>query len=396
MRKREFIVALFAAVLTLTSVARAIAQDTLRVEQTEVMAMDSLKMESALDSLRTDSVLDSLRAIPVTQSTDTLTGKARWKWRMKMFLATVQTMLSIRYNKINTDTLYIVRPKTWWTIRGRFNVSGAGIKTEGMDDGMHYLTEMKANYKGTLSVAVGYMGLTLSFSLNPAKMLGKYQDYEFNLNSYSNRWGFDFIYQRASNFKGYIERDGASRMEIETTKLKLRTINFNAYYAFNYKRFSYPAAFSQSYIQRRSAGSFLLGLSLQGQYLTVEASEHLAGKNVELRTANHGIGAGYGYNFVPGRNWLLHISALPTFIIISKTSLYIGDEKISMPYRFPAVIIVGRGAVVKQFGRWFAGLSMVYNFTSIGDEDMLMLQNQKWRARLFVGVRLSFLRILLR
>lgn len=380
--------------LAVVGTTKVSAQNTLRVEQTEEeiktenLTTDSLKTGAVLDSMKTEPILDSLRAIPITHSTDTLTGKARRKWRMKMFLATVQTMLSIRYNKINTDTLYIVRPKTWWTIRGRLNVSGAGIKTEGREDAIHYLTEMNSNHKATLSVAVGYMGLTFSFALNPAKLLGKYQDYEFNLNSYSNRWGFDVIYQRASNFKGFIERDGSNRIDTETNKLKLRTINFNAYYAFNYKRFSYPAAFSQSYIQRRSAGSLLLGLSLQGQYLTIDASEQLAGKEVELRTANHGIGAGYGYNFVPGRNWLLHISALPTFIVISKTSLYIGDQKLSMPYHFPEVIIVGRGAVVKQFGRWFAGLTMVYNFTSIGDEEKLQLQNQKWRARLFVGMRL--------
>ena len=60
----------------------------------------------------------------------------------------------------------------------------------------------------------------------------------------------------------------------------------------------------------------------------------------------------------------------------------------SMPYHFPEVIIVGRGAVVKQFGRWFAVMTMVYNFTSKGDKEQLMLQNQKWRVRLFVGVRL--------
>ena len=366
---------LFAALILLTYTDR-------------IEAQDSLKIEPVLDSLKTEPVLDSLRAIPVTHSTDSMTKKARWKESAIVMLNTVKTLLSIKRSKINTDTLYIIRPKTSWTIKGRLNVSGADIKTEGRDNELHYATDMKADIKSTLSVAVGYMGLTLSFALNPAKMLGKYQDYEFNLNSYSNRWGFDVIYQRASNFKGWVERGDGSHVDTETDKLKLRTLNLNGYYAFNYKRFSYPAAFSQSYIQRRSAGSFLLGLSIQGQFLNVEASEKLGGQEMELKTSNYGIGAGYGYNFVPGRNWLLHISALPTFIILSTTSFYVGDVKMSMPYHFPEVIIVGRGAVVKQYGRWFVGMTMVYNFTSKGDKEQLMLQNQKWRARLFVGVRL--------
>ena len=35
---------------------------------------------------------------------------------------------------------------------------------------------------------------------------------------------------------------------------------FNIYYIFNHRRFSYPAAFSQSTTQRKSAGSPLIGI----------------------------------------------------------------------------------------------------------------------------------------
>ena len=42
---------------------------------------------------------------------------------------------------------------------------------------------------------------------------------------------------------------------------------FNLYYIFNHRRFSYPAAFSQSTIQRRSAGSPFVGHWLYTAYL---------------------------------------------------------------------------------------------------------------------------------
>ena len=108
----------------------------------------------------------------------------------------------------------------------------------------------------------------------------------------------------------------------------------------------------------------------------------------ELKMTNIGIGAGYGYNYVPARGWLLHLSALPTFMVSSHTSMTFGGYRVPLDYHFPEVIITGRGAVVKQTNNLFYGLSMVYNFTNIGDEEDFSLHNQKWRIRTFFGLRL--------
>ena len=179
-------------------------------------------------------------------------------------LRQADSLMTKRYHRGNIDTMYITRPKTKWTLTGRLNVSGAKLQLEGMDMGVPFKSEMTADYKSTFSIGVNYLGVSLSLSLNPAKLMGKYNDYELNLNSYSNRWGFDFIYQDASNFAGWYETDdvsGKSRIDLPPEVLKVKALNVNAYYAFNHRRFSYPAAFSQSYIQRRSAGSFLLAVS---------------------------------------------------------------------------------------------------------------------------------------
>ena len=56
---------------------------------------------------------------------------------------------------------------------------------------------------------------------------------------------------------------------------------------------------------------------------------------------------------------------------------------------FPEAIITGRGAVVRQWGNKFLGLSMVFNFTNIGDKENLAVQNIKWRIRTFFGLRLG-------
>ena len=209
------------------------------------------------------------------------------------------SMLSLRYRKGGIDTAYITRPATKWTVTARMNVSGAKIEAEGIDQGQHFKAEMQANRKATLSLGVSYLGLSLSASLNPAKLMGKYRDYELNFNSYGRRFGFDIIYQDAKNFTGWHDHDGMERITLPDGLLSVKTLNLNAFYVFNSRRFSYPAAFSQSYIQRRSASSFLLAASGQGQHATLEWDQEM-----QLKMTNISLGAGYGYNYVPSHGWL--------------------------------------------------------------------------------------------
>ena len=231
----------------------------------------------------------------------------------------VNSILTARYyRKDAIDTAYITRPRTKWTVTARLNVSGADINTEGIDNGHHFKSEMIADYKSTLSLGVSYLGFTLSAALNPAKLIGKYRDYELNFNSYGRRFGFDIIYQDAHNFTGWHDTEGMERIELPADILSVKTLNLNAFYVFNSRRFSYPAAFSQSYIQKQSAGSFLLAASGMGQKATLDWEQ-----GMELKMTNIGLGAGYGYNYVPHQGWLVHISVLPTFIVYSKTSMTI-------------------------------------------------------------------------
>lgn len=302
----------------------------------------------------------------------------------------IDSVLTARYHRVDIDTNYVTRPQTKWTLMGRFNISGSRIMTKGNDNGQHIESEFKADNKSTISAGVSYMGLSLSFALNPAKLLGKYNDYELYFQSYGSRFGFDISYQDAHNFKGWYEEKGV-REELTTSEdmFKLRTLNVNAYYVFNHRRFSYPAAFAHSYIQRRSAGSFLLAASGQGQHGKVNREKNGENQRVDFKMTNIGLGAGYGYNYVPANGWLIHLSALPTLILYSHSSFTKGDTRIPLHRHFPEVIITTRAALVKQINHsMFVGLSGLYTFTSIGKEDHLSISNQKWRTRVYFGYRL--------
>ena len=112
------------------------------------------------------------------------------------------SLLAANYYKVKYDTNYITRPNARWTIKMRGNLSGADLETMVKTNDIESRTKVMADCRGTLSMAVAYRGLGLGLAVNPAKLAGKNQDYEFYLNSYSNRYGFDVVYLSSKTFHG--------------------------------------------------------------------------------------------------------------------------------------------------------------------------------------------------
>lgn len=310
------------------------------------------------------------------------------------------SLLAAKYNKKTFDTAYIARPNARWTIKLRGNLSGADIQTNSKVDGVSHKTQVMADFRGTLSMAVAYRGVGLGLAVNPAKLAGKNRDYEFNLNSYSNRYGFDVVYLSSKTYHGHTDV-GDARVDIPKGLISQKALNLNFYYAFNYRKFSFPAAFSQSYIQKQSAGSWMVGASFDGSKTEVSTDEeHPSLRPITIRLNEFAIGGGYGYNLVVGKHLLFHLSALPTITVYShdytKVTNQVTNEegqeesvstRNNMKYHFPSAIITGRGAALYSWRNKFAGATVVYNFSVAGDEDHLQLMRNKWRLRMFFGFR---------
>ena len=301
------------------------------------------------------------------------------------------SLLAANYHKVKYDTAYIGRPDARWTIKYRGNLSGADMRTTTVTDGVQNRSRVTADCRGTLSMAVAYRGLGLGVAVNPAKFGGKCKDFEYNLNSYSNRYGFDVVFLSSKTYHGYKAAD-AERIDIHKGQISQNALNLNFYYAFNYRRFSFPAAFSQSYIQKRSAGSWMIGASFDGSKTELN--------DMTIRLNEFAVGAGYAYNLVIARHWLCHLSALPTMTIYShdytktRTSADEGNGQTAtntirhdMKYHFPSAIITGRAAAVYSWRNKFAGATAVYNYSVAGDEDHLKVRRNKWRVRMFFGFR---------
>jgi hypothetical protein len=310
--------------------------------------------------------------------------------RDQQMRAQVDSVLTARYYRTPYDTSYVVRPEGRLTLKVRMNQTGNSFHARGTVNDTYCKADLKTSHKTTFSVAGIYRGIGIGMAVNPAKWKGIYKDYEFNLNYYSSRISLDFSYQRSTTLAGDIHR-GDNLERLEADDLTLKVVNLAGYYTFNHRRFSFPAAFTQSYIQRRSAGSWLAGISYQGG--SIKTSDELKARNpnapdVHINIGHIGIGGGYGYNWVLGRKWLLHFSMLPTFVIYNRNKFTVnGERKVAQRMRFN-MIFNERAAIVYNFSpRYFAGATLVMN-NSIFDDDVVVVNQNKWRARAFFGLRL--------
>ena len=299
----------------------------------------------------------------------------------------IDSLLAEKNNHVNFDTAYIGWPHSRLTLKWRTNVSGSSFHVKRRRGGYEGGSDVSTDNKATLSIGASYRGISAGLALNPGKLLGHYTDYELNLNAYSNRYGVDMAYQSSSTLSGTVTINGDEYF-MQKGVMDMKMLTVNGYYAFNGRRFSYPAAFTQSYIQKRSAGSWLVGFSFLGGSLTAGERKTERMPDYRIYVGHLGIGGGYGYNLVAGHGWLIHLSALPTLVVSNRNNFKVDGERRDMATKFPDLILAERASVVRGFGeKYFAGATLVMTNSLLGDND-IDINYRKWRARLFVGVRL--------
>ena len=310
--------------------------------------------------------------------------------RLKKLWTKADSILTARYYHTSYDTNYVVRPDGKLTLKLKGNQSGNSLRAKGTVNDLHFKSHLTTSHKTTISLGAAYRGLSAAYSINPAKLAGFYEDYELSFNYYASRFCIDATYQRSSSLSGDIHY-GNDTYRMESGDTELKAFNLTAYYIFNHRRYSIAAPFSQSYIQRRSAGSWLAGLSYQGG--SVKVSDELRESSPEirdmcLRIGHLGIGGGYGYNLVLDKGWLLHLSFLPTFVVYNRNNIEVDGESIKASHMRFDMLFNERAAVVYNFShRYFAGVNALANNSLFGDKNVTMHQS-KWAAHAFVGVRL--------
>ncbi len=200
---------------------------------------------------------------------------------------------------------------------------------------------------------------------------------DFQLSLYSSRLGCDLFYrQTGNNFRiksttNVFGEGTSSAQNLDFRGLDVRMKGLNLYYVFNYKRFSYPAAFSQSTNQRRSQGTFKLGFSYSNHDIRFDKNQLPSSILSRMDTArlydrvkfhDYALTFGYAYNWVFARNWLACLSLDPA--IGYKHSEIQAVKHNNFLHHFIRNInfdLITRAAVTWNNGHYFVGTSLVVN-----------------------------------
>ena len=205
---------------------------------------------------------------------------------------------------------------------------------------------------------------------------------EFDLSIYSSQVGVDLFYRRTGN--DYKIRDAKLGYGIDGELLdgvpfagvNVGITGVNAYYIFNHGRFSYPAAFSQSTVQKVSCGSWMAGLgytknSLDFDYekLQTIANTRLAPQTVAIdsslmfKSAKYydiSASCGYAYNWVFAPRWLFCASG-QLALAYKQSSGETLERNHSESFSFTKISpnFIGRFGLVYNTMRWYAGASAI-------------------------------------
>ena len=105
--------------------------------------------------------------------------------------------LSDNYFKVKYDTNYVARPKEKWLFRLLGNQTGNYIHAKGTVKDFYSEYDLHTKTNNTLGLEVNYCDIAATFSVNPAKIGGDYNDYEFNFEYHGQKISFDINYLRA-------------------------------------------------------------------------------------------------------------------------------------------------------------------------------------------------------
>lgn len=266
---------------------------------------------------------------------------------------------------------------------------------------LHSRTGQSVTFAPDISLRIGpyfgYRWVFLGYTIDVSHLKSdKNQRQEYDLSLYSNKFGIDLYYRKTGN--NYYIRSIDLGEGIDTRPMKkvgfdgLRSSikGFNAYYIFNHRRFSYPAAYSQSTVQRRSAGSPLLGIGYTKHSVTVDwtalndlINEKMPSVDNEklsidsaltfrrIQYSDISISGGYAYNWVFAHNWLMDVS-LSLALAYNRSSSDVAKKWYSFrDFSFNNFSVDGifRYAIVWNTMKWYVGMSAIlHSYTYHSDQ----------------------------
>lgn len=309
--------------------------------------------------------------------------------RARGFFSTINYLLN------DLDTNYVYPNRYNFTVMLEHSLWHEDYRISSQGRSMDFTPDI--SYK--IGPYVGWSFIFLGWTIDIGTLFNKSTSdnrTEFSLNLYSSIIGGDLFFRKSDNsfrlhnLQGFGDELKNFDERIHGFSVDIRGVNL--YYVFNHRRFSYPAAYSQSTNQRRSAGSMIAGFSYSNHKLKLsddrlpgQIRDSLAGKPLdfnEIHYSDYSISFGYAYNWVFARNCLFNISLSPA-IAYKKSHLENDEESLPIHRKFNFDFI-GRAAVTWNNGKYYVGASWVYNGYDYRASNF-NLQNGFGIARLYTG-----------
>ena len=234
------------------------------------------------------------------------------------------------------DSRYIEVPDRPWRVilRGKMDENKIDLNTANtwLLDGNQYNMDITMKFDSEISksagVWVGYRGLGAAYFYNPGKKPGinlavSGTGAKFGINFRVREMQIENLHLKATETIG----DSTEVLEGDYsfwTPINIRSLFLNGYYVFNGKRYSQGAAYNQVVIQRKSAGSFLLGVTAYASEVQLNTSSRNAGAIAitdslgSISLGKISVGLGYGYNWVPARGWTVNAMVMSNISVSDK------------------------------------------------------------------------------
>lgn len=295
------------------------------------------------------------------------------------------------------DSSYAVRSGYKYSVTPYLGVSFDSYSFEWIDaEGNEQNYDVVSNPIYQIGVGVSYRNLSIGANtkLGDSFGFGSNKSTEFTLTMYGQKFGFDLCYNTSNRFS--IMHD-EPEFSIDTRCFTTDNFFASCYYVFNNKRFSFPAVFTQSYIQKRSCGSLVIGLlgnsgsmRIDTENLPIEIKDEIdtIASIRKIEYSNVGVKAGYAYNWVKGKDqqWLLHLSALPSLYYNIKSRFLFTEGKEN------GDVTVGFGAIIRMGAMWntdkmFGGINFVVNINNSIVNKPVEVTDVYGRVKIYYGFR---------
>ena len=242
----------------------------------------------------------------------------------------------------NLDSAFVYQPFNGWhfstSYQGRWDNVGLTVPLEfsypSVTTEATLRVNMIENHSNHVGIHGGYGPITLGYSVTVGTK--EKPNRHFSFDWISNAFALQFYYIKLHDTtKSTLEYPDTEPVILPEEPSTANIWRLSGYYFFNHKKFSYPAAYEGKVVQRKSAGSFLVGAKFHhGNIRITEPKSILSSLILNMTgysTYQFSLGGGYSYNWViyhrdadsardirKLRNLTFNITAIPVLTVVNE------------------------------------------------------------------------------